>query len=176
MFFNQFPCWTVVLHASHGKYDHIVYNSPAIMNIRTFVAKSRIFVAKSATWFSENEGGGVKGRLELFRKFIRFGSRMLPLGQSGIYINFIIGVSPIISYIREICVCQIIARILIAYMLVNSCWKSASGEVHFTGSFSPFCFRPSDGCMARPKSATFARKNWSNKTFLGRVMTCKKET
>ena len=56
MFFNQFPCWTVVLHASHGKYDHIVYNSPAIMNIRTFVAKSRIFVAKSATWFSENEG------------------------------------------------------------------------------------------------------------------------
>ena len=50
MFFNQFPCWTVVLHASHGKYDHIVYNSPAIMNIRTFVAKS-------AVWFSENDGG-----------------------------------------------------------------------------------------------------------------------
>ena len=28
------------------------------MNIRTFVAKSRTFVAKSAIWFSENEGGG----------------------------------------------------------------------------------------------------------------------
>ena len=36
--FNQLPCWTVVLHASHGKYDHIIHNSPAIMNIRTFVA------------------------------------------------------------------------------------------------------------------------------------------
>ena len=38
---------------------------------------------KSATWFSENEGrgGGVKGRLELFRKFIRFGTDMLPLSQ-----------------------------------------------------------------------------------------------
>ena len=28
------------------------------MNIRTFVAKSCTFVAKSAIWFSENEGGG----------------------------------------------------------------------------------------------------------------------
>ena len=26
---------TVVLHASHGKEDHIIYNSPTIMNIRT---------------------------------------------------------------------------------------------------------------------------------------------
>ena len=34
------------------------------MNIRTFVAKSRTFVAKSAIWFSENEGGGVKGRYD----------------------------------------------------------------------------------------------------------------
>ena len=34
---------------------------------------------KSATWFSENEGGGVKGRLELFQKFIRFGRGRLPL-------------------------------------------------------------------------------------------------
>ena len=36
----------------------MIYNSPAIMNIRTFVTKSRTFVAKSATWFSKNEGGG----------------------------------------------------------------------------------------------------------------------
>ena len=36
------------------------------MNIRTFVAKSRTF-------------GGVKGRLELFRKFIRFGMSIRPL-------------------------------------------------------------------------------------------------
>ena len=28
---------------------------------------------KNAIWFSENEGGGAKGGLELFRKFIRFG-------------------------------------------------------------------------------------------------------
>ena len=28
------------------------------MNIRTFVAKSRTFVSKSAIQFSENEGGG----------------------------------------------------------------------------------------------------------------------
>ena len=32
----------------------------------------RNFVMKSAIWFSENEGG-VKGRLELFQKFVRFG-------------------------------------------------------------------------------------------------------
>ena len=70
MFFNQFPCWTVVLHASHGKYDHIVYNSPAIMNIRTFVAKSRNMIFRK--W------GGVKGRLELFWKFICFGVARLP--------------------------------------------------------------------------------------------------
>ena len=50
------------------------------MNIRTFVAKSRTFVAKSAIWFSENEGG-VKGRLELFRKFIRFGDAICPLAS-----------------------------------------------------------------------------------------------
>ena len=34
------------------------------MNICTFVAKSRNFVAKSTTWFSKNEGGTVKGHLE----------------------------------------------------------------------------------------------------------------
>ena len=28
--------------------------------------------------YSENEGGGVEGRLKFFRKFIRFGSRTLP--------------------------------------------------------------------------------------------------
>ena len=39
------------------------------------------FRNKSATWFSENEGGGVKGRSELFRKFIRFGEGKLPLWQ-----------------------------------------------------------------------------------------------
>ena len=50
----------VVLHASHGKYDHIIYNSPAKMNIHTFVAKSLTFFAKSAIWFSENGGGGSK--------------------------------------------------------------------------------------------------------------------
>ena len=37
-----------------------------------------VFRKKSATWFSENEGGGIKGRLELFQKFIRFGSAALP--------------------------------------------------------------------------------------------------
>ena len=79
MFFNQLPCWTVVQHASHVKYDHMIYNSPTIMNIRTVVAKSRIFVAKSAKWFSENERGEVKGHSELFRKFIRFGMRIRPL-------------------------------------------------------------------------------------------------
>ena len=35
---------------------------------------------KFATKFSENEGGGrVEGRLEFFRKFIRFGCAILPL-------------------------------------------------------------------------------------------------
>ena len=34
---------------------------------------------KFATWFSENEGGGVKGHLELFQKFIRCGGAGLPL-------------------------------------------------------------------------------------------------
>ena len=47
-------------------------------DIRTFVAKSRTFVVKSAIWFSENEGGWVKGHMELFRKFIRFGDGRLP--------------------------------------------------------------------------------------------------
>ena len=37
----------------------------------------RNFVAKSATWFSKKEGG-VKGRLELFRKYINFGDAILP--------------------------------------------------------------------------------------------------
>ena len=41
----------------------------------------RNFVAKSATWISENEGGGVKGRLELFQKFITFGDAALPLSR-----------------------------------------------------------------------------------------------
>ena len=36
------------------------------------------FVAKSATWFSENEGG-VKGCSELFQKIIRFGNWICPL-------------------------------------------------------------------------------------------------
>ena len=37
---------------------------------------------KIATWFSKNEGGGyqtVKGCLELFRKFVRFGVAIRPL-------------------------------------------------------------------------------------------------
>ena len=38
----------------------------------------RNFVAKSAIWFSKDEGG-VKGRLELFRSFIRFGDAVCPL-------------------------------------------------------------------------------------------------
>ena len=37
-----------------------------------------IHYKKFATWFSENEGG-VKGRLEFFWKFVRFGSAILPL-------------------------------------------------------------------------------------------------
>ena len=33
---------------------------------------------KNATWFSENEGEGVKGRLELFRKLIRLSGPTRP--------------------------------------------------------------------------------------------------
>ena len=67
LFSNQLPCWSVVLHASHGNYDHIIHDSPAIMNICTFVAKSAI-------WFSKMRGG-VKGRLDFFRKFILWARR-----------------------------------------------------------------------------------------------------
>ena len=53
-------------------------------------------------------------------------------------------------------------------MVVNSCLKSASGDIHFTGSLSPFCW-PSLvlGIPARWKLATLALPNWSSKTFLG---------
>ena len=37
------------------------------------------FVAKNATLFSENRVGGVRGRLEVFRKFIEFGPGNAPL-------------------------------------------------------------------------------------------------
>ena len=45
MFFNQLPCWTVVLHASHGKqYDDIIYNSPYISSwYRLFSLDSHCF-------------------------------------------------------------------------------------------------------------------------------------
>ena len=45
------------------------------MNVSTSVAKSRTFAAKYVIWFSENEEGGVKGLLELFR----FGVGIRPL-------------------------------------------------------------------------------------------------
>ena len=57
------------------------------MNIRTFVAKSHTFVAKSAIWFSKNEGG-IKGRLEFFRKFIRFGRAARPLVRCHMLLKF----------------------------------------------------------------------------------------
>ena len=41
----------------------------------------RNFVAKYAIWFSENEGG-IKGRLEVFPKFIRFSNLPRPLEYS----------------------------------------------------------------------------------------------
>ena len=37
------------------------------------------FSEKNAIWFSKNEGGGVKGRMEFFQKFIRFGEATRPL-------------------------------------------------------------------------------------------------
>ena len=41
------------------------------MNIRTFVA----FLSENLQYnFPKTRGGGVKGHLELFRKFIRFGA------------------------------------------------------------------------------------------------------
>ena len=41
------------------------------------VFKQHFFI-KNATWFFEIEGGGVKGCLELFQRFIRFGSVTRP--------------------------------------------------------------------------------------------------
>ena len=50
-------------------------------HMHLFLLKSCIFVAKSVTWFSENDGGegGVKGRSELFQKFVCFGMLICPL-------------------------------------------------------------------------------------------------
>ena len=50
------------------------------MNFRERVGslQSKKFVAKSTTYFSEMRGG-VRGRLEVFRKFIEFGPGNAPL-------------------------------------------------------------------------------------------------
>ena len=56
------------------------------MNIRTFVAKSRTFVAKSAIWFSENEGGGQRP-FATFLKIHSFWWRHLSLISSIIAVH-----------------------------------------------------------------------------------------
>ena len=48
------------------------------MNIRTFVA----ILSRKAQHDFPKMRGGVKGRLELFRKFIRFGGAICPLQRS----------------------------------------------------------------------------------------------
>ena len=50
--------------------------SPEMLNI---MAHAKGFSEKNAIWFSKNEGGGVKGRMEFFQKFIRFGEATRPL-------------------------------------------------------------------------------------------------
>ena len=58
-------CCTTCISWEIWSIDHIIHNSPAIMNIRTFVAKS-------ATWFSENEGGGCQRPIGIFPKIHPF--------------------------------------------------------------------------------------------------------
>jgi len=54
------------------------------MNIRTFVA----ILSRNPQYDFPKMRGGVKGRLELFRKFISFGDAILPLdGNHGTYIG-----------------------------------------------------------------------------------------
>ena len=91
----------------------------------------RNFVAKSATWFSENEGG-VKGRLELFRKFISFGDVILPLSCS--YSALITSTKIFSSFIPSLfCSGYINDNIFIQYpplvllWLLQRQWGSCSG-------------------------------------------------
>ena len=52
-----------------------------ISNLKNFIANLVLvqrFVEKIAIFFSEKGAGGVRGRSEIFRKFIRFGIHRLP--------------------------------------------------------------------------------------------------
>ena len=69
---------------SHGKQDHIIHNSPAIMNIRPFVT----ILSRNPQYNFSKMRGGIKGRLELFRKFIRFGIVLRPLVSSHFHFFF----------------------------------------------------------------------------------------
>ena len=73
---------------------------------------------KSVTWFSENEGGGVNGCLELFRKFIRFWRDRLPLDARlniqdmwtfprRLNERFNIHISAIIPLCKQVHLCQV---------------------------------------------------------------------
>ena len=53
----------------------MIHNSPAVMKIRIFVA----ILSRNPQYDFPKMRGGVKGRLELFRKFIRFGDAVCPL-------------------------------------------------------------------------------------------------
>ena len=61
-------------------WEIVSYNTQqsAIMNIRPFVA---ILSQNPQHDFPKMRGGGVKGRLELFRSFIRFGVPIRPLAK-----------------------------------------------------------------------------------------------
>ena len=65
-----------------NKTDEFLEKGGAIFNQKIYVADfvplNRTFPKQFATWFSENEGG-VKCRLELFQKIIRFGVAARPL-------------------------------------------------------------------------------------------------
>ena len=63
-------CWCLVLEVLEGEFWSF---TQTLRRRRVRVYKSKLF----AIWFSENEGG-VKGRLEFSRKFIRFGTVTRP--------------------------------------------------------------------------------------------------
>ena len=128
MFFNQFPCWTVVLHASHGKYDHIIYIIYIIYHIIYVITVppkwTYALLSRNHAFFSKNQGrGGMKGRSELFRKFIRFGMRNRSLG------NPVFALSPLdIDKCGEVCIwgSQAEPHLRIWKNSAPSCWASIS--------------------------------------------------